>query len=162
MRSRRNETRARRACAAMFSDAGQGGPETIGECIRAVATTRGRNIVVIPRSLAETEIFGIWFALDDYDLILVDEDASRAHRSHIVGHELGHIVLGHDMIPDDSALLPDVPALCRKSLASPKEQEAELFASILQSELHKRQSRCYRRLQSPAAQRIASSLDRPQ
>jgi Zn-dependent peptidase ImmA (M78 family) len=157
-RSRRDEAGVESACAALFSECG--GPGTLAECIDAVAAARGRRIIVAPSDLADTEIFGIWFELDDRDLILVDRHASPAHRNHIVGHELGHIVLGHGTAPGLAAAAHEVPVRCRRAMDSSLEQDAELFARILQSELLTRQAGGYRRVPSAAARRMAASLNR--
>nr|WP_308166800.1 ImmA/IrrE family metallo-endopeptidase [Nocardia albiluteola] len=102
----------------------------------------------------------MWFELDDRDLILVDRQASPAHRNHIVCHELGHIVLGHGMAPALAAMVPTVRVRCRTSGQAALEQDAELFARMLQSELLTRQAGGYQRVPSAAARRIAASLDR--
>lgn len=85
---------------------------------------------------------GMWVALDDADVIVVDRRTSSLHRQHIGLHEIGHIMAGHNSGTDlghDVALrlMPDLdPAMVRRVLGrvsydTPQEREAEMIALLL-------------------------------
>jgi Zn-dependent peptidase ImmA (M78 family) len=111
---------------------------------------RGRGIRLIPTdtaALADSPC-GLWLACDDEDLILHEIGTTDYHIDQIVGHEIGHILLGHGRSGDhdfDAAhdrkvcrqALPDLDpdtvraVLGRADYASDQEREAEMFASLL-------------------------------
>jgi hypothetical protein len=65
--------------------------------IANVAQMRGRAIKLIPihtAALADSPC-GLWLARDDEDLILHEIGTSDYHIDQIVGHEIGHMFLGH-------------------------------------------------------------------
>ncbi|MCM6778067.1 ImmA/IrrE family metallo-endopeptidase [Nocardia sp. CDC159] len=107
--------------------AARSAPAAVGAVVRVVADRTGRPIELRPVSLGGTEVFGLWVALADHDLILYDSTASPAHRNHIVQHELGHIVLGHGPLPSAEY----ANSRCRSDFHDPVEEEAELFARRL-------------------------------
>jgi hypothetical protein len=115
-----------------------------------VAQMRGRAITLIPTdtaALADSPC-GLWLARDDGDLILHEIGTSDYHIDQIVGHEIGHILLGHGQNPacgTDKAresnlyrqILPNIdPATVRAvwgrtNYVNDQEHDAELFASML-------------------------------
>ncbi|RDI62867.1 uncharacterized protein DUF955 [Nocardia pseudobrasiliensis] len=105
-------------------------PAAVGAVVRVVAERTGRPIELRPVSLGGTEVFGLWVALAERDLILYDSTATVAHRNHIVQHELGHIVLGHrPAAPDTGDDWSN--SMCRSDFHDPIEEQAELFARRL-------------------------------
>ncbi|MFJ5952582.1 hypothetical protein [Streptomyces noursei] len=105
---------------------------------------RQREISLVPMALPvrEGSPCGLWVATDDIDYILYQRDTSRAHSEHIVSHELGHILLGHESSPahqDEVSrlLMPNLnPDLVRTVLGrtvytSHEERAAEIVASLL-------------------------------
>jgi hypothetical protein len=118
--------------------------------IANVAKMRGRPITLIPTdtaALADSPC-GLWLARDDDDLILHEIGTSDYHIDQIVGHEIGHMLLGHGQNPACGAdrtrethvcreFLPDIDpetvraVLGRTNYANDQEHDAELFASML-------------------------------
>jgi hypothetical protein len=94
---------------------------------------------------------GIWLATDTADYILFEERSTVYHQMHIIFHELGHLLCGHQ--PGQQALQAALgissPALvaanvnlrrvqrlmCRAAYSSMEELEAELFASLLRERI---------------------------
>jgi hypothetical protein len=118
--------------------------------INKLAGMHGRSIRLIPTdtaALADCPC-GLWLSCDDEDLILHEMGTSDYHIDQIVGHEVGHMLLGHrrsQAFGGDKErehdlyrqVLPDVdPATVRAVLgridcASDEERDAEMFASLL-------------------------------
>jgi hypothetical protein len=85
---------------------------------------------------------GMWVALEDEDVILIDQRTSSHHQQHIGLHEVGHILAGHNagQALDPSMaerLLPRLDPktvrmmLGRESYGTPEEREAETIALLL-------------------------------
>lgn len=118
--------------------------------IENLGQMRGRPIRLVPTdtaALADSPC-GIWLACDDEDVILHEAGTTDYHIDQIVGHEIGHILLGHGRSGGHSfeeapeykvcrQALPDIdPATVRAILgrgdyASDQERDAEMFASLL-------------------------------
>lgn len=118
--------------------------------INNVAEMRGRAIRLIPTdttTLADSPC-GLWLACDDEDLILHEIGTTEYHIDQIVGHEIGHILLGHgrsgargyDPVREHELFrraLPDIDpetvraVLGRTDYGSDQERDAEMFASLL-------------------------------
>lgn len=111
---------------------------------------RGRNIVIKPIAHTPTDkVCGLWFGLDDLDLILHAQAASEVHRQQIILHEFAHMVLRHEQedLSHDYArvffpdLDPDrvVKALKRSNFFDEFEVTAELLADRLASRIRRSQ-----------------------
>jgi IrrE N-terminal-like domain len=90
---------------------------------------------------------GIWIPLPEKDLIRYRGGVSEIQRDGIVAHELGHIVLGHEVTPEDrlryyERTTPSIPAAVIKRLMdqqaclrsnfdAPIERQAEWFGTLL-------------------------------
>ena len=118
--------------------------------INNLSELRGRPIRLVPTdtaALADSPC-GLWLARDNDDLILHEIGTSDYHIDQIVGHELGHMLLGHDrsrIFGADKAreenlcrqVLPDIDpktvraVLGRSNSGSDQERDAEMFASLL-------------------------------
>lgn len=118
--------------------------------IRNLAELRGRPIRLIPTdtaALADSPC-GLWLARDNDDLILHEIGTTDYHIDQIVGHEIGHMLLGHHLSPAFGAdkgrehdlcrqVLPDIDpqtvhaVLGRSNCGSEQERDAEMFASLL-------------------------------
>ncbi|OMC26103.1 ImmA/IrrE family metallo-endopeptidase [Mycobacterium colombiense] len=113
--------------------------------IENLGQMRGRAIRLVPAdtaALADSPC-GIWLACDDEDVILHETGTTDYHIDQIVGHEIGHILLGHGRSanhPGDAAVchaLPDLDpdtvraVLGRSHYAGDQERDAEMFASLL-------------------------------
>ena len=113
--------------------------------VEQVARRRGRPIHLEPvhGAMADGSPCGWWCPTPGLDLIFVDATASAPHRKHIVLHEVGHMLWGHDpvlatLVPvlervtshlrwDSEAI---ISMLGRSGYDSPREQEAEVFATV--------------------------------
>jgi hypothetical protein len=118
--------------------------------IRNLAELRGRPIRLVPTdtaTLADSPC-GLWLARDNDDLILHEIGTTDYHIDQIVGHEIGHMLLGHLRSPAFGAdrareqdlcrqVLPDIDprtvraVLGRTNGGSAQERDAEMFASLL-------------------------------
>lgn len=108
---------------------------------------RGIHIHLLPLPSGEDLPCGTWLATDETDHIFVEQETSAFHRDHIVLHELGHMLCGHDSPLETFALLAaqDIdPARVRQIMnrsryGTKEEREAELVASLIQARIAKEQ-----------------------
>lgn len=107
---------------------------------------RGRKIVIKPIENTPTDkVCGLWFGLDDLDLILHARAASEVHRQQIILHEFAHMILRHDQEELSheyaSIFFPDldpervVTALKRTDFFDEFEVTAEILADRLASRI---------------------------
>lgn len=117
-------------------------PFDIGGFCRRLAETRGRPLRLIALDLPHGFPCGMWLNTAHADYVFHERNTSPAHRAHIVVHELGHMVFGHQgrsALGDtfSELLLPDLaPDMIRRMLGralynSVEELEAETFASLI-------------------------------
>ena len=66
----------------------------LDEFTRWVADWRGRRIQFVPMNLPPG-LFGAWIEGPKVDFIFYDDDPPQTHITHIILHELSHILLGH-------------------------------------------------------------------
>ncbi|MEU1464973.1 hypothetical protein ABZ467_30590 [Streptomyces sp. NPDC005727] len=95
----------------------------------------------MPYSLPVPGPFGLWIATKKADYIFFQSETSKAHQDHIILHEVGHILAGHQSDETDQefwqSMLPDISlkvimsALRRTSYDEEREREAELVATII-------------------------------
>ncbi|MEU7673533.1 hypothetical protein AB0C42_01795 [Micromonospora taraxaci] len=108
----------------------------------ALGERRGRPIHLVPIKLPAHTVCGMCVPTGDFDAIFFEQDTSPLHQQLIIGHELGHLLAGHqatEVLDDDASrlLLPDLdPQLVQRSLgrsnyAAAEEREAELIGSLL-------------------------------
>lgn len=143
----------RRRCRALLTALDIRPPLDVAELCRRVGTARGKPIRLLAHPLPVPGPFGVWITTTRADYILYQQQTSKAHQSHIVLHELGHILAGHrsdeadgmlleelfsDVEPDAMRerypdLAPDVVrrALRRTSYDTEQEREAETVATII-------------------------------
>ncbi len=123
-------------------------PRHLETYVAAVAAHRGRPITLTALSTAALTGgcgagTGLWIRRRDDDIIVYDQDAVALHAQHIVLHEIGHMLLGHDRRPRPAdphtgatlaALLPSISAqsiedvLSRNAYDDEIERHAEAFA----------------------------------
>ncbi|MEV6278594.1 hypothetical protein [Nocardia sp. NPDC051832] len=122
--------------------------------VDAVAQYRGRPILLHPVDDPETlsgvgcgtTISGLWIKTTDSDIVMYSAD-TEWHADHVIAHEIGHMLLGHDEpdgIPADRlslySLMPALSAdaihnvLGRNDYSSEREISAETFADMLMVE----------------------------
>ncbi|WP_026536273.1 hypothetical protein [Arthrobacter sp. H14] len=117
-------------------------PVTLISIQKHLETQRGRSIVIRPMDgIQDPSLCGLWFGLDDLDLVFHTNAASELHRQQIILHEFSHMVLRHEqeVVPEEYAatLFPDlnpgrvVKALKRTDVHDDIEATAELLADML-------------------------------
>jgi hypothetical protein len=74
-------------------------PWSADEFIEQVALSRGRPIHLLTYPLSTGDPTGYWLHKDTADFIIVPDRANGARRDAIIGHEIAHIVLGHEPQP---------------------------------------------------------------
>jgi hypothetical protein len=95
-----------------------------------------------PVPLADNGPCGLWVATDRVDFIFYESGTTQFHQEHIVAHELGHLLCGHQaggaheqdlrklMLPSLDPRMVD-SALSRTNYSTFEEQEAEYLASLI-------------------------------
>ncbi len=116
-------------------------PFDVDSLCAAVSARRGRPLRLLPKPV-EAGPCGIWIAFEHVDVVYYEAGTSALHQNHIVAHELGHLLCGHEASGLDSpdllaTLFPNLsPALVasvmgRTTYSTVEEQEAELIATLL-------------------------------
>ncbi|ONI82682.1 hypothetical protein ALI22I_37790 [Saccharothrix sp. ALI-22-I] len=116
-------------------------PFDIDELVARVSRRRGRPIELRPVRTPASGPSGLWVATREADHIFYESETSALHSEHIILHELGHLLCGHE-----SGVTPDVvlrllmptldPAVVRGALSRTgyrdrDERQAELFAMLV-------------------------------
>lgn len=113
-----------------------------GLCDR-IAEQRGRPIRLhpLPKEAAESGVCGLWVGTASVDYVFYEAQTTPLHREHIVLHEIGHILFGHNSLEADEAGGPGgdgwdadsgAPVvLGRTNYTTRQEQEAEMLASMI-------------------------------
>lgn len=102
----------------------------------------GRPIEVLPVALGPGTPCGVLVSTDYADYICYPADTTALHAEHILLHEVGHLLCGHEgdaVLEADAvrALVPDLSAdlvrrvLGRTGYTQRQEMEAELLATLL-------------------------------
>lgn len=111
------------------------------ELLASIESTHGRLIkfteIKFPR-----DVFGMCLRHDykPFDLVVTDSRLSRVHKEYVKLHEIGHLVMGHDVayfssVDQLETLLKNPSGALRCSVTRSREQElvAETFALYVQS-----------------------------
>ncbi|MBT2448922.1 ImmA/IrrE family metallo-endopeptidase [Streptomyces sp. ISL-43] len=111
-----------------------------GLCGR-IAEERGRPIRLhpLPKEAAESGVCGLWVGTASIDYVFYEAQTTPLHREHIVLHEIGHILFGHNSLEvedaagtaEDAGQVPTV--LGRTNYTTRQEQEAEMLASMIRT-----------------------------
>ncbi|CAM4392144.1 hypothetical protein [Nocardiopsis rhodophaea] len=161
------DTRLRRRCAKLLREIDPVDPFDIHELVARVASWQNRPITLIPRTMSAGLPCGLWIAGNSRDFIYHEENTTPLHQEHIIAHELGHIIFGHQ--EDDpefdehvaKLMMPSLPqvvierALGRTHQHRACENEAETFASITME-----WATDHRPSRRPASERLAQRLER--
>jgi hypothetical protein len=129
-----------------FAGLSLSGPVSLESIQSHLESLRGRRIIVQEMAaLDNSSICGLWFGLDDVDLIFHAATTGEMHRQQIVLHEFSHILLNHEheefradafagLFPD---LEPDtvVRALHRGKHGNATEMAAEVLADLLAEQI---------------------------
>jgi hypothetical protein len=116
-----------------------------------IADRRGRPIRLLPTEFPAVDVSGLWLPTRDADLIYYDRSASPAVMEQTVGHELGHLLMNHDLeargsgtaVAGQLAAVEIDPALIERFLArtaygTANEAAAEEFGTRLLQTGHRR------------------------
>ncbi|ACL42162.1 conserved hypothetical protein (plasmid) [Pseudarthrobacter chlorophenolicus A6] len=126
-------------------------PVSLQSTHRHLEKMRGRPIEIQAMDGPEDQVCGLWFGLDDADLILHARAASEVHRQQIVLHEFAHMILRHEqeeLAPEVARnFFPDldpgrvIKALKRTDFMDEFEVTAELLADRLAARIRRSQRR---------------------
>ncbi|PKV95534.1 MULTISPECIES: hypothetical protein [Amycolatopsis] len=148
-----SERQLRRRCRQLLTDLDIQPPLDVAELCRRVGIQRGKPIRLRAHPIPVPGPFGAWISAASADYIFYQQETSKPHQDHIILHELGHMLAGHDsgepdntllaeLYPDSSTeslrteypdLAPDAVrrALRRTSYDTVQEYEAETVATII-------------------------------
>ena len=78
-------------------------PWDVGEFTDRVARQRGRPIELIPRTMSHyaSVATGLWVRRPEMDQIVYDTAGTELHQSHVILHELSHMLCNHEGIAFD-------------------------------------------------------------
>ncbi len=121
-------------------------PSTDGhEFCKALAQQRGREIRLVDMDIQAWKpgVYGLWLRFPSVDYILYERNTSSAHQNHIILHEAGHVVFGHEPTSAPGSELPAgvfdalpleliLSVLQRSVYSSQAELEAEIFAMVVE------------------------------
>lgn len=139
------ERRLRSSCRRELRALGVQPPLDIDDLCARLGSRRERPLRLVPYPLPVPGPYGAWIATRTADYILYQQETSKAHQNHIVLHEIGHILAGHQGEPgtedfgsgtgDQPPEHPDTDTiehvLRRTSYDKSREREAELIATII-------------------------------
>ncbi|MCW2693121.1 MAG: hypothetical protein JWM48_1988 [Mycobacterium sp.] len=131
------ERALRRRCREQLKTLGVLAPVRIEELCRLVGERRRRPLRLVAHTMPMPGPFGVWIASPSADYILYHRETSPAHQEHIILHEVGHMLAGHEPtgaadplhcgpLPGGAGRRP-----CSCSYGRECEREAELFATII-------------------------------
>ncbi|MGP3769766.1 hypothetical protein ACTWJ8_02945 [Streptomyces sp. SDT5-1] len=146
-----SERDLRRRCRRLLNELEIRPPLDVEQLCRRFAQQRGRDLKLVPYDIPVSGPYGVWINHDLADLIVFQQQTSPAHQRHIILHELGHILAGHENHlpfelplglgrgePGDrkglTAFLDDgrvLRALGRSAYDRADEREAETVATII-------------------------------
>ncbi|MGW7022530.1 hypothetical protein [Streptomyces decoyicus] len=100
---------------------------------------RPLHLLPLPTPTVPNTPTGMWLVTARGDYIFYDAQTSLLHQEHIIMHEIGHMLCGHQSVTDGQRLLRHIevtdPAiqqvLPRIRYSDGQEQEAEMIASLI-------------------------------
>lgn len=133
--------RLRRRCEAILRDLHVPVPFDVRDFCAGLAEQRGRPILLSPIT-AGAGPHGLWMPSTSADHIFYHQATSLFHQEHIILHEVGHLLFGHQPDPVTDAELvrllfphvrPDIVqrVLQRIGYSTEEECEAEMLASLI-------------------------------
>lgn len=130
----------RRRCAVLVDSLTIPVPFGLDAFCEQLGRDRGRPISRLAVDLPAGGPCGLLVSTDEAEVVLVERRTTEWHQRHIVLHELGHLLWGHDrlMAPATSTLLlphldPEMVhrVLARTSYSELEERQAETVASLI-------------------------------
>jgi hypothetical protein len=149
-------------------------PLTVERLCESLSAARGRPLTLLAMPLPTGGPCGLWVATGNADYVVFEATTSPTHRTHIVLHELAHVLLEHTstrVLTDDatSVLMPHLePATVQRLMArtwfdEDAEREAEVAADILSKRIQRPIRHAERRPPaevSDVVERLRRSLER--
>jgi hypothetical protein len=133
------DRRLRQRCQTKLQELDLPVPFTVEAFCAALGARLGRQ--VLPRPVdTRTGPCGLWVATDTTDYLFYERATTRLHQLLIVGHEAGHMVMGHhsaEVMRDELARLLGLnvelvrQVVGRQSYSTADEQEAEVFGRLI-------------------------------
>lgn len=134
-------TSRRRRCAAIARELEVPRPFSLSQLLATLAGQRQRPIHLSPIASGPGAPCGLWIGTAEADYIFHEEGTTPWHKTHIIMHEVAHMLLGHEgtaaFHKQARLLAPDVdPAMVRLILgrtaySTQEEREAEALASLI-------------------------------
>jgi hypothetical protein len=116
-------------------------PTTMSDVCGRLSKRRGKPIRLVPYPFDVPGPFGMWLPTTSTDYILFQAETTALHQEHIIAHELGHLIAGHESVENEDQvwheLMPDIPpetirrVLRRGTYDTDAEREAETVATML-------------------------------
>ncbi|MFC9287000.1 ParH-like protein [Streptomyces sp. NPDC057052] len=129
----------RKRCAELIGSLDLKAPLRAEELCRQVAERRNRPIRLAPLAFPHGGPVGLLVSTASVDYIFYEAHTSVPHQTHIIAHELGHLLWGHSSAASTDAVTPIVPEsidptlvkhmLGRTLYSQPEEFAAEYFAT---------------------------------
>ncbi|MEU0373232.1 hypothetical protein ABZ070_23780 [Streptomyces sp. NPDC006283] len=125
----------RKRCEAILSQLELRNPFSLEELCSRIAEQRGRPLRLhpLPEEAARSGVCGLWVGTESVDHVFYEARTSRPHQEHIVLHELGHILFGHNFLAGAESGGGYPTALGRTDYTTREEQEAEMLASLIRT-----------------------------
>ena len=107
-----------------------------------IEQTRGKPLRLVPDKMIP-HFFGAWIETDEEDFVFYKEDTIPLHQTHIVLHEMAHMLCGHPTLRLDRKKIAayvrgevDIASLLLRSPRTDEmEWEAELLAALIQESI---------------------------
>ena len=108
--------------------------------VARAAKYRNLSIVLVPQPMHGLTEYGYWLRGQVHDYIFFDCTTAKMHQDHIIMHELGHILLGHETyrVTADSTAQDALCLMRSIDRGCQEEQDAESLATALQQEIVRR------------------------
>ncbi|MFJ9811650.1 hypothetical protein ACIRTB_25845 [Streptomyces sp. NPDC101158] len=127
----------RRKCGDLIQSLDLSVPFSVEDLCGQIAERRGRAIRLAPLAFPPSGPAGLLVSTGTVDYVFYEAHTTTTHQTHVVVHELGHLLWGHSSTgPGLGALLPEDidPALIQHMLgrthySRPEEYAAEYFAT---------------------------------
>ncbi len=168
---RRGSRRIERRCQRVVGQLVIPDSRDVRELCDRVGDQRGRSIALLPLPMSASGACGLWMAGSRADYICYERDTTPVHQTHIVLHELGHILCEHpgaeNVESAFSGIFPDLSATTLKIMLARQhagfttqhEAEAETVAYLI-SEIFETRPRRPHREPTEMSARLSQALER--
>src|SRR5437764_2594450 len=99
-----SERQLRRQCRRLLGKLDVRPPLDVAALCTRLGEVRGKPIRLVAHPIPVPGPFGAWISTAKADYILYQTETSKLHQDHIIVHELGHILAGHQSDDEDDAL----------------------------------------------------------